>query len=74
MSKDQDYFPCTIYDNGPHLSIRIATESADMLEKYRELFEKYGYSGNGYSWEGHLIQILEKQQPGLATFDWREKR
>lgn len=36
-------------------------------ETSRCLFEKYGLTGNGYSWEGVIIQILEKEHPSLLN-------
>lgn len=36
-----------------------------MYPKYYNLFKKYGYNGNGYCWEGHIQQILEKKDRQL---------
>lgn len=30
-----------------------------------ELFENHDYEPNGYCWEGHIIQILEQENPAL---------
>ena len=30
-------------------------------------FEELGYTGNGYTWEGHIIQILEKLDKELLN-------
>lgn len=39
--------------------------SKDLYPKYYDLFAKHEYEGNGYCWEGHIIQILEKEKPEL---------
>ena len=33
--------------------------------KYHDLFTKYGYEGNGYSWAGMIEQLLRKDAPEL---------
>ncbi|HZV70874.1 MAG TPA: Imm51 family immunity protein [Saprospiraceae bacterium] len=55
-----NYYPFKIYDNDGRFTIVAETESPELYPKYAEFFEEYNYSGNGYSWEGHIIQILEK--------------
>ncbi|WP_185155967.1 Imm51 family immunity protein [Fulvivirga kasyanovii] len=57
-------YPFQISDNG-QFAIIAAIESEDLYNKYYPLFEKHGYEGNGYCWEGHIIQILEKNNSGL---------
>lgn len=39
----------------------------ERLPKYMELFYSYEYEPNGYCWEGHITQILEKENPDLLT-------
>ncbi len=39
----------------------------ELLPEYMMLFAKYGYEPNGYCWEGHIIQILEKVNPDLLA-------
>ena len=56
----EDPFPFIIGDEGGQLFIVAPIESDTLFEMYVPLFEKYGYSGNGYSWEGNIQQILEK--------------
>ncbi len=71
-TKMKDYFPFKIIDSDGQHSIVAETESPDLYPKYSDLFEKYGYSGNGYSWEGRIKQILEKLDKELInhiTFD-----
>ncbi len=56
----EDPFPFIIGDEGGQLFIVAPIESDTLFDMYVPLFEKYGYSGNGYSWEGNIQQILEK--------------
>ena len=49
----------TTYRDGQY-SIIAQIETAEIFNRYNPIFEKNGYSGNGYSWEGHITQILEK--------------
>jgi hypothetical protein len=37
------------------------------LEDYGELFEEYGYGGNGASWAEHICFILEEKDPELLN-------
>ncbi|MBL7787637.1 MAG: hypothetical protein JNM36_17150 [Chitinophagales bacterium] len=60
-----NYFPFKINDNDENFAIIVEIESAELYPKYVDFFEKYGYSGNGYCWEGHITQILEKLNPDL---------
>jgi hypothetical protein len=53
-------FPFTLDDAGGRYAIVAEIESKELFSVYEPLFTKYGYSGNGYCWEGHIIQILEK--------------
>ncbi|MBB4081142.1 hypothetical protein GGR28_003790 [Lewinella aquimaris] len=39
----------------------------NLFDLYYPVFEAHGYSGNGYSWEGHIIQVLEKTDPDLIS-------
>ena len=60
-----NYFPFKISDDNGQFTIIVETESAELYPKYADFFEKYEYSGNGYCWEGHITQILEKLNPEL---------
>ena len=53
-------YPFEVMENDGQFTILAEIESIDHLNTYIPLFEKYGYEGNGYCWEGHIIQILEK--------------
>ena len=46
-------------------TVSASIESNELFEKYNPLFVKYGLSGNGYSWDGVITQILEKENPLL---------
>ncbi len=59
------YSPFVLSNSNGHYSITVAIESEEFFTKYSPSFEKYDYSGNGYSWEGHIHQILEKINPDL---------
>ena len=61
-----NYSPFVLSNNGGHYAIIVDIESAELLAKYSPFFEKYNYSGNGYCWEGHITQILEKMSPALV--------
>jgi hypothetical protein len=63
--KMTNYFPFKIFDNDGQFTITASTESPELYPKYADFFEKHGYSGNGYCWEGHIVQILEKINPEL---------
>lgn len=72
MSKDYDstkienYYPFIIYNDGSYM-IAAEIESKELFDKYTPVFEKYNYSGNGYCWEGHIIQILQEIKPSLLN-------
>ena len=63
-TKVEKYFPFIVYNNDRYM-IAAEIESKELYDKYLPVFEKYNYSGNGYSWEGHIKQILQKEKPGL---------
>ena len=58
-------YPFQVMDDDQQFTILAALESDDLYEKYYPFFEKYGYEGNGYCWEGHIIQILEEKDKEL---------
>jgi len=37
----------------------------DTHRPFYVLFKKWGYSGNGYCWEGHIIQIIRQEDKAL---------
>ena len=46
----------------------IAVESEGAAYKtHNPIFEKHGFSGNGYSWEGVIRHILQEKNPELLT-------
>ncbi len=60
-----NYFPFQIRDNDGQLVIMAEIEGSELYPRYVNFFEKHQYSGNGYCWEGHIAQILEKLNPDL---------
>jgi hypothetical protein len=54
------YFPFEIMDMGGHYQIAVQLDAPGLSPKYQDFFKTYEYSGNGYCWEGHITQILEK--------------
>lgn len=58
-------YPFQISDDDGEYSIQAAIEDEELYPKYVEFFEEHGYTGNGYTWEGHITQILEKEAPDL---------
>lgn len=59
-----NYSPFEIYDND---SFWIKAE-VERLSDYMGLFMEYDYEPNGYCWEGHIVQILEKINPDLLAY------
>lgn len=58
-------FPFQVYNNSGQHTILAALESDSLYQVYYPFFANLGYEGNGYCWEGHIIQILEKKDPDL---------
>ena len=61
------YYPFELQENGGQYQIVANIESEDLYPKYYEFFQKHGYEGNGYCWEGHITQILEKLDKKLLS-------
>jgi len=60
------HYPFKIYTSGNGNPIIMAEiEGNELYPIYNEFFEERGYSGNGYCWEGHIVQILEQLDPDL---------
>ena len=64
-TKLENPFPFLLSSYGNEYSVVASIETDTLLSVYYPLFEKYGYVGNGVCWEGHIIQILEKEDVGL---------
>lgn len=58
-------YPFQVMNNEGKITILAVLESDDLFNKYYPFFEKHGYEGNGYCWQGHIIQILEKMDKEL---------
>ena len=65
-SKVEQHYPFLLYKDGTYM-VAAEIESRELLDKYGRIFEKYGFSGNGYSWEGVIKQLLEKESPGFVS-------
>lgn len=62
------YYPFSVLNDPRHtIAVYLYNVEDSILVKYVPLFEKYGYSGNGESWAGHIEQILEKKDPELLA-------
>jgi hypothetical protein len=65
------YFPFIIQNFNGQFGIEVQTKGPELYPKYADFFEQFGYSGNGYCWEGHIIQMLEKlDKESLAHIDF----
>jgi len=53
-------YPFETTERDGRFSIIAQIETVELFNKYNPIFERNGYSGNGYCWEGHITQILEK--------------
>lgn len=58
-------FQIAVIDGGYTITAQI--EGDGLYPKYYDFFKKHGYEGNGYCWEGHVIQILEKLDKELIS-------
>jgi hypothetical protein len=65
-AKVENYDPFIIYKDGSYM-VAAEIESKELFDKYNPIFEKYEYSGNGYSWEGHIKQMLQMEKPLLLN-------
>lgn len=61
----QNPYPFRLTQDSDQFTIMADLESEDLYAKYYPLFANYEYEGNGYCWEGHIIQILEKKDVEL---------
>ena len=61
------YFPFELYYEGQDFDIMVYIEEDSLLDLYSPIFSKYDYSGNGYSWDGHIEQIIKKLDPELLN-------
>jgi hypothetical protein len=55
---DLPYFPFRTTDDQGVFTITVDVENDLIAKKYQKVFEQYEYSGNGYTWEGIITQIL----------------
>jgi len=65
QNQEDEYYPFVLQDYNGQYSIVAELESKALYPKYYNFFSRYGYEGNGYCWEGHITQILEKLDNNL---------
>ncbi|SIO37186.1 Imm51 family immunity protein [Chitinophaga niabensis] len=61
------HYPFTLRKNDDVYSVSADLESDDLYNRYYTFFKKHDYEGNGYCWEGHITQILEKLDEDLLS-------
>lgn len=61
----RQHFPFQFIGSDGSYAIHAPIEDDELFDKYFPFFESQGYEANGYCWEGHIIQILEKEDPEL---------
>jgi hypothetical protein len=64
---DSTYLPFEMYFEGRDFDIMVYVEEDSLFNIYEPIFAKHGYSGNGYSWEGLIEQIIKKLNPELLN-------
>lgn len=57
-------FPFSLTTAEGQYSITVGLEDT-LVANQNNLFIKYNYEPNGYCWEGHIAQILDKLNPEL---------
>ncbi|MFD1145417.1 Imm51 family immunity protein [Larkinella insperata] len=62
-----NFAPFEIYENGGTFRIKAEIERLPEYLEYMELFASHDYEPNGYCWESHIIQTLEKENPDLLN-------
>jgi len=67
LIKVNKYYPFELQEFNGQYNIVANIESEDLYPKYYDFFQIHGYEGNGYCWEGHITQILEKLDKSLLT-------
>lgn len=61
------YYPFELQEFNGQYQIVANIEREDLYPKYYDFYQKHGYEGNGYCWEGHITQILEKLDKKLLN-------
>nr|WP_288836592.1 Imm51 family immunity protein [uncultured Flavobacterium sp.] len=61
------YYPFELQEIDGQYQIVANIEGKDLYPKYFDFFQEHGYEGNGYCWEGHITQILEKLDNKLLS-------
>lgn len=63
--KDLPYFPFQIEEDKGIFIITVEVESEAVMQKFKGVYDEYELSGNGYTWEGTITQILMIEDPTL---------
>jgi hypothetical protein len=58
-------YPFSFEEKGGTFIVTADVQGEELYIKYHDLFAKYGYTGNGYSWAGLIALILEDKAPDL---------
>ena len=58
-------YPFTLQNENGKFAVEADVQDRSMHLKYYDLFAKYGYEGNGYSWAGMIEHLLRKDAPEL---------
>jgi hypothetical protein len=58
-------YPFEAINDSGILTITAELEGPELFPKYYDFFQKHDYEGNGYCWEDHITQILERIAPDL---------
>ena len=63
-TKIENYYPFIVYNDSNYM-VAAEIESPELFIKYSTIFSRNSYSGTGYSWEGLIRQMLEKEMPEM---------
>ena len=58
-------YPFTLQNDKGNFGVEVDVKDHSIYLKYHDLFAKYGYEGNGYSWAGMIEHLLRKDAPEL---------
>ncbi|WP_430899842.1 MULTISPECIES: hypothetical protein [unclassified Paraflavitalea] len=67
LVKSSIFFPFNEVSSGDIIGLELFLSQPELYPSYHDMFQRFGYEGNGYCWEGHIIQILEQLSPKLLT-------
>lgn len=64
FSQTGKYDPCTLTEYDGTYTVQISDKAS---LKYQSIWDEFGYSGNGYTWEGLIRQFLKKDKLNIAV-------